>query len=431
MSGSILYLGGSLPTLSETFVSGEVLGLRARGVAVPTATVHEPGGGLGDPALGAMAAESIRVYGDRPMGVLPDAARHALRSPVRSLRVLCGAVRDVLVEPDVPGVKKIKVLWQALAGLALARRIGGRGVVHIHAHMAHVPATIAMYAAGASGVGFSFTGHAVDLFKERTLLRAKLRRAAFVACISAWHREFYIGEVPSVAGRSPIVRCGVEIPPARESAILSGSSRPVRVLAVGRLVRKKGFDVLIRGLGVLGREGVAYACALIGDGPERGALEKLAADEGVAVRFEGSRPNSAVREMMQWADFFVLPCRVASDGDRDGIPVVLMEAMASGVCAVSGDLPAIRELIRDGETGVLVPPDDAGALASTLSGLISDPARARGLASAGRAWVEREFSRRVNLDRLIGAFEDLAGVETGADRADGGGEPASEAGVNG
>ncbi|HHN79077.1 MAG TPA: hypothetical protein ENK11_10465, partial [Phycisphaerales bacterium] len=118
MSGAILYLGGSLPTLSETFVSGEVLGLRARGVNVLTATVHEPGDGLGDAALETMAAESIRVYGDRPAGVLPDAVVQLLRSPVRSLRVLCGAVRDVLVEPDAPGVKKIKVLWQALAGLA-------------------------------------------------------------------------------------------------------------------------------------------------------------------------------------------------------------------------------------------------------------------------------------------------------------------------
>lgn len=430
MSGAILYLGGSLPTLSETFVSGEVLGLRARGVDVPTATVHEPGEGLGDPALEAMAAESIRVYGDRPATMLPDAALRLLRSPLRSLRVLCGAVRDVVAEPDVPGVKKIKVLWQALAGLALARRIGGRGVVHIHAHMAHVPATIAMYAARASGVRFSFTGHAVDLFKERTLLRAKLRRAAFVACISEWHRDFYIGEAPEAASRSPIVRCGVEIPPARAGSILDDPSRPARVLAVGRLVRKKGFDVLIRALGMLEETG-RPECVLIGDGPERGALEALAASEGVKVRFEGSRPNRAVREMMEWADFFVLPCRVASDGDRDGIPVVLMEAMASGVCAVSGDLPAIRELIRDGETGVLVPPDDAGVLASTLSGLISDAGRARGLASAGRAWVVREFSRGVNLDRLIGAFEDLAGVETGADRADGGGGPASESGVNG
>lgn len=415
MPDSILYVSGSLPTLSETFVSGEVLGLRRRGADILTASVHEPDGALGDPDLRAMAEETLRVYGHRPSAVLPDAAMEFIRSPVRALSVLIGALRDVVSEPDVPGAKKAKVLWQALAGLALAKRIRGRGVSHIHAHMAHVPTTIAMYTARQAGVGFSFTGHAVDLFKERTLLNAKLRRAAFVACISDWHRAFYVEQERSVAERALVVRCGVEIPPTREVEILSGPGRPTRVLAVGRFVRKKGFDVLIRALGLLRREGVTIECVLIGDGPERAPLEALARSERVehAVRFEGSRPNQAVRAAMRDADVFVLPCRVATDGDRDGIPVVLMEAMASGACAISGDLPAIRELVIGGETGVLIPPDDPGVLASAMRRLINEPAQARRLAAAGRAWVGEEFSRETNLDRLIGAFDRYAGVQIG------------------
>jgi len=159
---------------------------------------------------------------------------------------------------------------------------------------------------------------------------------------------------------------------------------------------------LIEACRALAGAGERFTCTIAGDGPETGHLKRLA--EGLPVRFAGAVANRDVPELLSGTDLFVLPCRVSGDGDRDGIPVVLMEAMAQGVCAVSGDLPTIRELIRDGESGCLVPPGDPAALAACLRRLIADPDLRRRLAAGGRQRVEEEFSSSKNLDRMAAAL---------------------------
>jgi glycosyltransferase involved in cell wall biosynthesis len=288
------------------------------------------------------------------------------------------------------------------AALALARRVRPLGVRHIHAHMAHVPATIAMYAARQLGIGFSFTGHANDIFPNRTLLAEKLRRARFAACISEWHREFYrcVSGVPE--SRLPVVRCGVEIPAA---APVEREGVP-RIVAVGRLMPKKGFDVLVRAVAELRAAGVGVECRIIGAGPQREELAGLIRERGLTgtVALLGAMANERVLDEIAGADLFVLPCRVDPGGDRDGIPVVLMEAMARGVCVISGDLPAIRELVRHGETGLMVSPGEVGPLAAAIRTALADKALRRRVGEQGRAWVADEFSSGVNADRLIAAF---------------------------
>ena len=187
-------------------------------------------------------------------------------------------------------------------------------------------------------------------------MKTKLRSAAFVPCISKWHRTFYRGLVPSLEEHQlPVIRCGVDMDQFSPAESVGGST----ILAVGRLVPKKGFDVLIRAVaGIDPAENPGLTVQIVGDGPEEAALKELAAQVGVAdrVSFLGARSNAEVREFMGQAALFVLPCQKAADGDRDGIPVVLMEAMARNVCVVSGDLPTIRELVADNKTGLMVPP---------------------------------------------------------------------------
>lgn len=387
----IFYLGSVLPKRSETFVYREVLGLRERGVEVSIASVNAPERDLGDDKLDALAAEAMHVYGQGLTGKLKVLADAML--PPR----LCWSHG---IEENSPKYWA-KYEFQVMAGEALARRVKKLGITHIHAHMAHVPTTVAMSCARVLGVPFSFTGHAADLFRDRSALKTKLKRAAFVSCISEWHRGFYREIVPGLTDEQlPVIRCGVDM---REFTPVDPESTDGNaILAVGRLVPKKGFDVLIRALA----NTPEIQLQLVGDGPEEANLRALADELGVAdrVTFAGAQPNHVVREMMGEAGMFVLPCQQAADGDRDGIPVVLMEAMARNVCVVSGDLETIRELVADNKTGVMVQPGAVDELSEVLVRLSRDGALRKRLADAGRARVAQEFSLSVNLDRLEAAF---------------------------
>lgn len=394
---SLAVLSSAYPVLSETFVYREAQALAARGHGVVTVALRRPPREA--TARGVPPAE-LAVYG---RGTLAAAAREALAHPARTLRTLGTAAADALA-PGEPmrAADRLKLLAQAGVALGVAHELRRRGVSHVHCHFAHAPASVGMYAATQLGAGFSFVGHANDLFERRALLGKKLARADFVSCISRFHRDLYRELVPGGADRYVVVRCGVDA--ARWSA---RAPRPepgrLHVVTVARLVAKKGIDTLIRAV-ALAPELTLTVC---GDGPEAGALESLAGELGLGerVRFLGALDNDRVREEMAAADVFALPCRVDARGDRDGIPVVLMEAMALGLPVVAGDLPAIRELVAHEDTGLLAPPDDVQAFAGLLQRLARDPALLERLSRQGRAHIEAEFSQEVNVARLERALE--------------------------
>ncbi len=405
----ILYVASILPKRSETFVYREVLALRDAGVKVSVASLHMPERELGDPEVDALADEAVVVYGEGVRGklaVYADAAKRAWIRPVRGLG-------------EVPAGYWMKHVFQSEAGYALAHRVAGRGVTHVHAHFAHTPASVAMACAAALGVPFSFTGHAADLFRDGHALKTKLTRAAFVSCISQWHRGWYRETAPGLAlpdAKLPVVRCGVDVRRfvpgggLPDGATGGASGGAMRVLAVGRLVAKKGFDILLRTVAEMPAGCVTVR--LMGDGPEEAALRTLRDELGLGdvVEMTGKASHQEVHAAMQpgVADAFVLPCRVdPAGGDKDGIPVVLMEAMASGLPVLSGDLPAIRELVEPGVTGLLSKPGDADELKVRLLEL-RDPAVRTRLARAGRERVEDEFAMGPNIQRLLAAFKAAA-----------------------
>jgi glycosyltransferase involved in cell wall biosynthesis len=400
---SIAYVAPVLPALSETFVYREIFALRDRKVAIVPVSVHKGQESISDQTLARLKVESVQVYADGWMRLGLHALKEVLAHPIRGLGTLRCVVSDAMMGSDLDGRPRKKVVGQGVAGLALAYRLRRRVVSRIHAHFAHAPATIGMYAAGQLGVAFSFTGHANDLFRERTLLAEKLRRAQFVSCISQWHREMY-RQVEAVRSFAlPVIRCVVntqEFKPAEGKRDLS------KILSVGRLVEKKGFDVLICAVAALGRRGIDVDCEIVGDGPCRAALEALIRELGVGdrVRLLGAKSNAQVRELMANAGLFVLACKEDSQGDRDGIPVALMEAMASGLCVVSGDLVSIRELVVHEKTGLMVTPGDVDEFAEAIGSLIADPELAGRLSSQGCAWVRHEFSMETNVERLMAAF---------------------------
>ncbi len=401
----IIMMASWLPKLSETFVYREVFGLRESGIEVLPASVHHPGTDWSDVQLKALGEETIQVYGKGKLAMLRDAVMEFARHPGVSARTLKTVAQDALRSEDVSSRKaRLKILWQGLGGLALARRSRKHKVEHIHAHMAHVPTTIAMYAAMQLGIRFSFTGHAADIFRDRSLLKQKLERAGFARCISYWHREFYKGIVDRPDAQYPVVRCGVDT--ARIDAPQKEHGGSGLILGVGRLVPKKGFDLLLRALNIIQSSGRTFRCRIIGDGPERAKLVSLSRSLGLhdVVAFEGSKDNKDILKMLPKADIFALPCRLDESGDKDGIPVVLMEAMAAGVCCVSGDLPTIRELIFSGENGYLVPAEDIAALAGTLEHLLQNPRHRQSIAVEGRRRILEEFSLEMNVQKLRAAL---------------------------
>ncbi|HEX7897790.1 MAG TPA: glycosyltransferase family 4 protein [Planctomycetota bacterium] len=387
------------PASSETFVYRDVRGLRRAGLDVVVVALRGNPDRVDDPDGPIQPAELVVYDG----AGLAAAAAELLARPMRSLLTLGRALADMIAPGEpVDAADRAKLPIQALYALGLARRLRARGVERLHAHFAHAPATVGLYAAEHLRIPFSFTGHANDLFLRRSLLARKLRRAAFVACISEWHRELYASVAPAEKSRRPVVRCGVDTrawAPPRDRA--AGS-----LLFVGRLVEKKGLDTLLR---ALARPGASrLRLRVVGDGPMRDAWTALALETGVAARVEwlGARGNADVRRELRRAEALVLPCRTDRAGDRDGIPVVLMEAMACGVPVVAGDLPAIRELVEDGVTGRLVAGGDVDALARALADLAADPEERERLARGGRARVEAEFSMEANAARLAKALRE-------------------------
>ena len=410
MKSAIAYIAAKFPLRSETFVYREVRALRARGWDVQTVSLNAPDErGLSE--FDDLERDTTYVYGAGRTGTLRAAATELLCHPIRSALTLLTAVADTL-NPGEPlsDVVRAKIGGQAIVALGVARRLRKLGVRHVHCHFAHAPTTVGMYTARQLGVPFSFTGHANDLFQRRAMLGRKLERAAFVACISEWHKALYREICPHRADRFPVIRCGVDLDawaPKTGDTREPAPGTPLRVLTVCRLVEKKGVDTLIRALAEFGRP---WKLTVAGDGPERSRLDALSEELGCSGSIEwlGAVRNDEVQRLLAETDVFALPCRQDRSGDRDGIPVVLIEAMACGVPVVAGDLPAIRELVLHNQTGLLIDGNQPQALSAELTRLTDQPNLRETLAKQARQHVELEFSEIANIARLTREFDRAA-----------------------
>ncbi len=387
---TIAYIAGQFPLRSETFVYREVRELRRRGWTVHTFGLSVVKEETPADLLDLRQSTSI-VYDDgSPLGKV-------LAHPLGSLGGLLDAAH---ASEPTPINSRLKLVIQSAVGAELAKKLKSLGIEHVHAHFAHAPASIAMYAARAAGLNFSFTGHANDLFQRRQLLRKKLRRASFVSCISRWHRDLYLSLVRRSEEAFPIIRCGIDTDSF--APVERAPSAIPRLITVCRLVEKKGVDALLRALARLRQNHQETHLRIIGDGPLRKKLESMTRELALTenVEFTGALDSDSVRQEMQKADMLILPCRVDSSGDRDGIPVVLMEAMACGLPVVSGDLPAIRELVIDRKTGLRVDAHNIDEIAAAIALLCKDKALADTLGNGAREIVLSEFSLRTSVSVL-------------------------------
>ncbi|MDX7950626.1 glycosyltransferase [Lichenihabitans sp. Uapishka_5] len=408
MTAPIVFVLKGYPRLSETFIAEEIANLEAAGMPIHIVSLRHPTDRKRHPVHAAIRA---------PVTYLPEYLHH---EPLRVLRaawrlrgartlgaVLRGFGRDLARDPTRNRVRR---LGQAMV---LAAEVPAR---HLHAHFIHTPASVAAYAAALTGLRWSCSAHAKDIWTtaEREL-RHKLRAAIFtVTCTAAGQARLQALAPPGKPVR--LSYHGLRLDRFRPLALPrpdrdgTDSEAPVRLLSVGRAVPKKGFDLLLEALARLPPER-AWTWTHIGGGPELATLQRQAETLGLAarLRWQGPQAQEAVLDAYRDADLFVLPCRIAADGDRDGLPNVLVEAQSQGLACVSTTVSGVVELIEDDRNGLLVPPDAPESLAVALAALIADPQRRKRLGQAGQRRVAAEFDARSATARLMDLFAPVLG----------------------
>jgi glycosyltransferase involved in cell wall biosynthesis len=288
----------------------------------------------------------------------------------------------------------------------LARDLQAGGVTHLHAHFAHGPASVAHFVYLLQGLSYSFTAHAKDIYTSPPdLLAVKMQAARFVVTCTGYNARHLAGLVgPRTARRIHRIYHGVDLHKfqANGAASTNRAGSPPTILAVGRLVEKKGMGYLVEAFRLLLESGYDARLQIVGSGELKDVLKEQIAGAGLQQRVAllGARPQEELIELYHQATIFALPCIVAENGDRDGIPNVLVEAMRCGLPVISTDVSGIPELVVDGQTGVVVPPRDAAALTTALARLLDEPALRARLAVGAAHHVTAEFDLAANATRL-------------------------------
>jgi len=337
--------------------------------------------------------------------ILAENARAALRPDSRYLDLL----RQILWENR----SSAKFLLRSLAlfpkAVWAAQAMRAEGIVHMHAHFATHPALFAWIVHRLTGISYSITAHAHDIFVCRAMLPTKLRDASFIAAISNFNRDFLAQVVGGwVLDKTHVIHCGIDptqYAPRRKPA--AGADQ-FNILNVGSLQPYKGQLHLVEACQLLRERNIPFTCKIIGEGAERASLERLIRNAGLEkmVRLEGAQTQEAVARMLPESDCYAQPSIVTGSGKMEGIPVALMEALACELPVVTSSLSGIPELVIPEKTGYLVPPADPVALANAIEKVFQDPLQAASFGRAGRALVEQQFNLDANVRLLADRIQD-------------------------
>jgi glycosyltransferase involved in cell wall biosynthesis len=383
----VAYVLRRFPKLSETFIVNEILALEALGQPLCVFSLQPSRDSRFHEDVSRIKA-SITYPPDlfELRKLLRYNLRAARRNPRGYARALCDALIRLRPQP-----------WRLLQAGYLSERARCLHVRHLHSHFATEATRVAALASRISGIPYSFTAHAVDIYKnvvDQRLLARHLERAAFAVAVS----ETSLSDLRKIVDHSAhkIVRLYNGIDLERFQPRPRSSPQPFTILSVARLVEKKGLHLLVEACRQLRERGAAFRCWIVGKGAERARLQAAIRYHGLGDRVEllGAHNHAEIVARYRSADLFVLPCLVTADGNRDGLPVSLVEALASGLPVVATPVTGIPEVVRDGENGLLVPCGDASRLAEAIESLMRDRARYEWLRTNARASVQKTFDRR-------------------------------------
>ncbi len=421
----IAYIANLYPLLSETFIISEVKNLDKAGFHVQVFSLFKPRpteNACTDPEL---SAHTIYVSPDlRPGRVIPAHFHFLFHTPSQYLRTLRYAyrhrnrkssffsfIRMALTPVDqrqkLPVSDRQNILGHFFAVMAFAQRIKTGRYTWLHASFANIPASFALLTSMLCGIPYSVSSHAMDLFIEPELIAEKFNQARFVATCTHFNKAYMQEHFPGIdLSRVHVIYHGTDL----NRFVNHGRSdivEPPVLLSVGRLVRKKGLGVLLKACLTLQQQGIPFQCWLVGEGPERPRLEMYCRMNQLhhQVKFWGARTHDQVVDLYRQATVFVLPCVEDENGDKDGIPNVIAEAMAMRLPVVSSWLSGIPELVEENVTGCLLSPNDPDRLADVLQDLLANPDKARRMGSQGRKRVEAMFDADQKIREMIELFE--------------------------
>ena len=405
MSETVAIVLKGYPRLSETFIAQEILALERRGLRLLIYSLRRPTDPASHPVHREIAAPVVYLpeyLKDDPLRVLRGWRRVRRKPGYRTAKrtFLADLKRD-------PTSNRLRRFGQACVLAAELPAAVGR----LHAHFLHTPSSVARYAAIMAGLPWSASAHAKDIWTTPDWeLAEKLDHADWaVTCSAAGQARLNsLAAAPEAVG---LIYHGLDLsrfpppPGARPGRDGRDGLDPVMLLSVGRAVEKKGYDDLLEALARLPAE-IHWRFTHLGGGELAGRLKARARDLGLADRIDwlGAQPQERVLAEYRRADLFVLACRVAADGDRDGLPNVLMEAQSQTLACLSTQVSAVPELILTDETGILVPPGDPAALSAALARLIREPGTRTRLGAAGARRLREHFTMQAGIDALAARF---------------------------
>ena len=402
----LLYITKRFPRLSETFILDEMIGLERNGIELTIFAIANPNESKVHtaakkliPSVQYLHDSPSPAWHDRFISEIVDGAWCFARRPIGVFSAIFACLK-----PSRLSIGSVKHLLEAFV---VARYAIGNEVDQIHGAFAHSPASVADFAGQISGIPFSFAGHAKDIYTlDKLTLKSRLERACYVLCCSDSAYQFLHNIEP--AARVVLAPHGVDserlasmAEQRRTKELEFSPANPLRLLCIGRLVPKKGISDLIDAVHLLNASGIPVILQVAGGGELRDVLTSQARDLGIEslIELRGSIDSDEIQQLLRWADIYVQPSVELKNGDRDGIPNSLLEAMAAGLPIVATAVAGIPEVVGP-DTGILVTPGDGGALAVAIRQLINDPKSARRLGDSAALEVSNNWSRPLLHSRL-------------------------------
>jgi glycosyltransferase involved in cell wall biosynthesis len=399
------------PRISETFISNEILLLEKLGFAIHLFSMRRPRENFSHESVKKIRAK-VDYLPETLLKPLPRLLYHNLFLAAKNPGVYAGALKAAY-RRFLRTHKSATIKHLLQAGYLAHRFLPASGVTHLHAHFAHSPTSVAMFTSHLTGLPFSFTAHAKDIYTSNPRqIREKIGLARFVVTCTEYNRK-HLREL-SDGYATPIHRNyhGIDIKLfSDKNEIPKIPVQPYQILTIARLTAKKGLPTIYQALRILCDQGISLHHTHIGGGEDREKIISLIKDLGLesVTQLVGTQPHQLVLEHYKKADLFVLGCKVASNGDRDGIPNVLLESMAMGVPVVVTDISAIPELVEDSKTGLLVPPGQPDKLAEAMLRLLTDGKLRNRVIAAGKQRVVRKFDNRQLTQELAGVYREGMG----------------------
>lgn len=393
----LAYLVSRFPKISETFILYEILELRKLGFEIDIFPLVREREDVQHPEVASLTSRT-HYHSVLSVSVVLAQFFWIARRPVQYIGALWNVFRGNASSPKflIRGIVAF-----LLAGL-FAKEIKRSGIGHVHAHWATHPALAAYVVHRLTGLPYSFTAHAHDIYVEQSMLREKIDDSEFVVTISEFNRRFLAGLYgQEIAKKIDVIHCGIDLDVFQPRETTQKADE-FTLICVASLEEKKGHKYLIEACAQLVKKGVALNCLLVGDGDLRAELEAMIQQYGLLqhVKLLGRQPRHRVGELLAQSHALILPSIVTSKGKMEGIPVALMEALAMQMPVIATNISGVSELVEHNVTGLLVPEKDASALAAAIETVRQDPDAAAARGRRGREKVVAEFDLHANTEAL-------------------------------